>query len=581
MNKITVILAFFLAVTVVQAASINGTVTGQNSEPLNGATVILLIRSGGGAGGGTLDALDTAITPDDGGYSFTDLDPGRYTLIASLEGYITSRTNMNIQSVEEIIARDIQLVEAAALDSSAAITGTVSDASSVEPVANAQVILSQLPVDPGGVITVVDTIATDDSGSFLFTNLVNIYGYSISVTAQGYEQAVNDLIRVAQGDTLTVDFALVVYVEPSGAISGTVTNSSNDERLADATVILRVGTPQGGGQIAWENLAEMVTNAEGTFIFTSLEPSANQKRYSIVVEKEGFNTYTSQVIDVTADTVVADAALAPVTLGNLHVFVGNETDGTPIEGATVAAALEVLNGPIYSGTTDSEGWVSFQDALTGDYTITVSASGYIAETQGRELLEGENDSATVLLQSDTLLVSKMVSGTVTDAEGNPVSDAEVMLQAQNQNDILTLFAVTGNDGLYSIEGIPVQYIAVELTVTADGYSPSITQINLQNNSTAADITLELDPTTGTIYEVLPAEQIGFSFSGGGRLLQIEGIADNFRVVIYSITGKKIIETMITPQDRSVSLPESVSGNVVFITLRSGSIMLTRSVIIPQ
>ena len=51
----------------------------------------------------------------------------------------------------------------------------------------------------------------------------------------------------------------------------------------------------------------------------------------------------------------------------------------------------------YSGVTDDFGWILFENAQTGNYTITVYKDNWVTETQETTLEEDEDDTTTVLL----------------------------------------------------------------------------------------------------------------------------------------------------------------------------------------
>src|ERR671916_1232522 len=81
-----------------EAVTVTGRVTGENGEPLQGATVT--------ASGTTR----VAVTRDDGSYRLV-LPPGRYELRARLLGYTAARESVTVVG-RESVTRDFRLARA-------------------------------------------------------------------------------------------------------------------------------------------------------------------------------------------------------------------------------------------------------------------------------------------------------------------------------------------------------------------------------------------------------------------------------------------------------------------------------------
>jgi hypothetical protein len=543
----------------VNAATLRGTVTdSQTDEPLAGVT--LLLRTGGGGGGG--DTVAQITTSADGGYVFDNLEVRRYNIIAVLDGYLPGNESVRIWRDNDNIIRDIALVES---DNSGTITGTVTDASSDEPLSGAEVILLQSDGQGTGLVP-VDTTTTNQEGVYVFSGVMTALTHVVTPVADGYNEASSDNVRVDPEGTATVNLSLTEYVPPSGAIAGTVTDAETDEPLAGAEVVLRIGTWMQGQGIAWEDAATVTTNAEGAYILEALAPSTEQLRYGIVISLPGYNTFSSYNITVGDNTVQVDATLETVTLGNLHVFVADESDDSPLIGASVNAALEIADGTVYSGTTDANGWVSFEDALTGNYTLTVSLDGYVTETQGRSLEENENDSAVILLAPAAAGSGKTLYGTVSDAADNPVTDAEITLQAGGTNNILTMIAITGDDGSYSIPGIPDQYGTVRITVVADGFDEYNTTVPLQGDSTALDIAFATVKTLPN--GKLHGNPYKLSFSRDSGTLRIAGNGERVRLTIHTLRGSLIEDRTVSTGDRPIYLKHIHTGALLLVGIQN-------------
>jgi len=561
-KTVIMVLMGILGYVSTNAATIRGTVTdSQTDEPLAGVTLVL--RSGGGGAGGTgSDTVAQLTTSADGGYFFDNLEVRRYNIISVLDGYLPGNESIRIWRENDNIIRDIALVEA---DNSGTITGTVTDASSDEPLAGAEVVLLQSDGQGTGMVP-VDTTSTNQEGVYVFSGVITALTHVVTAVADGYNEARSDNITVQSGGTATVNLSLSEYVAPSGAIAGTVTDAGTDEPLAGAEVVLRIGTWTQGQGIAWEDAGTVTTNAEGAYLLEALAPSTEQLRYGIVISLAGYNTFSSYNITVGDNTVQVNAAMEAVTLGNLHVFVADETDDSPLAGASVNAALEAADGTVYSGTTDANGWVSFENSLTGNYTITVSLVGYVTETQGRSLEEDENDSAVILLTPAAAGSGRTLYGTVSDAADNPVADAEITLQAGGTNNILTMIAVTSDDGSYSIPGIPDQYGTVRITVIADGFDEYNTTVSLQGDSTVLDVafaTVETLPNGrlhGNPYKI--------SFHRDSGALRIAGNGERVRLTIHTLRGGLIEDRTVSAGGGAIYLKHVHAGALLLVGLQN-------------
>jgi hypothetical protein len=94
-------------------------------------------------------------------------------------------------------------------------------------------------------------------------------------------------------------------------------------------------------------------------------------------------TQKNDTLDVApGSTTSFKAVLLNTAIGSLKVAVQNQDTTVPIEGASVH--LEDAAGYSATGTTDKFGWTYFPQNTTplaaGNYTLTVSNSGYISQS---------------------------------------------------------------------------------------------------------------------------------------------------------------------------------------------------------
>jgi hypothetical protein len=210
---------------------------GADDGPLAGALVMLVPLS---VGRGTApinngpDSLPVELasrTRSDGRYSFTRLAPGEYRLIvtraeylpATFEVELGSRTNFNLSAVLEV--EPIELVPLPQ-DTTATVTGRVTDATSGAPVANVEVTLEG---------TVIRTL-TDAEGRYW---LVNVPPGPQTVRTRRIGYASNRIpISVPLSGTITQDIpiaASALMVEGITVTGDAVSRATGE--IATATVI--------------------------------------------------------------------------------------------------------------------------------------------------------------------------------------------------------------------------------------------------------------------------------------------------------------------------------------------------------
>jgi hypothetical protein len=313
-------------------------------------------------------------------------------------------------------------------------------------------------------------------------------------SAEGYETERSSTFGVRQNDTATVNLRLHPQAPPTSAITGLVSDASNDEVIQDAQVILLRDTDDSFGT-QWSAQDTVRTNKEGIYIFENIPASTRRQPYSVEVVKEGYRTNREESITVgDGDTVTVDVALGLITTGTLNVFVGKESDDSPLEGAAVSAVLSEDEAVVYTGTTGSEGWVQFETVLTGNYTITASSSGFRTETARREITEDENDSAYVLL-AESEEYGNVVMGTVTDSEEKAVEGVAVVIRGGFTNAAVVLFDTTNADGEYVISGIPSFINRFEITATHEEYEDYSSTVNVNDDTVTVDISLNKTTTS--------------------------------------------------------------------------------------
>ncbi|MDF9745116.1 carboxypeptidase regulatory-like domain-containing protein [Natrinema salsiterrestre] len=479
-----------------RAGSVEGTVTDADDEPIAGASVTV---------------GDQETTTDENGTYSLELEPGEYTLAVSAEGYVDASETVTVEAGATATA-DVTLEP---VPTDGTLEGTVTDTDG-EPIA-------------GATVTVGDQqTTTDDNGTYSLE--LEAGEYTLAVSAEGYEDASED-VTVEVESTTTAD---VTLEERTGSVEGTVTDA-DDEPIADATVTAgdeTVTTDENGtytlelepGEYTldvsadgYETVSEDVTvdadatttadvtleavdgTLEGTVTDTDGDAIADATvtvgdqetttdengsysldlepgEYTLAVSAEGYED-ASRTVSVEADaTRTADVTLEPVpTDGTLEGTV-SDTEGEPIADATVAVSDQQT-------TTDDNGTYSLE-LEAGEYALAVSAEGYEDASQNVSIEVETTTTADVTLEEAT----GAVEGTVTDADGEPVADATVTAGDET--------VTTGENGTYALELEPGEYT---LAVSAEGYEDASQNVTVEADATTtADVTLDVEPTEGTL-----------------------------------------------------------------------------------
>lgn len=279
---------------------------------------------------------------------------------------------------------------------------------------------------------------TDGSGNFAVD--VPDGTYTVRVDPDGYVANQTDGVQVSGGATLTTDLA----VEPAGTLNGTVTNDSGSP-VAGATVS---ATDSGN------NYYSTTTDGSGDY---ELEVPAG----TYTVEADNASYAPTSVDGVGA--IVGENTTTALTLNDAAIISVTVTDpsGNPVSGATVETYDS--NYENFQRTTKDQSGTYELEVANGTYVVEVTASGY-ASTRKTGVAATEGQTTTLGV---ALVRAATIDGTVTDAQGNPLGSAEVVVH----DDGYQTYQVTSTDpqGRYSIQVAPGTY-----TVRADkgGYARS-------------------------------------------------------------------------------------------------------------
>lgn len=197
------------------------------------------------------------------------------------------------------------------------------------------------------------------------------------------------------------------------------------------------GNPVSGAEVNWGNYAAF-TDDNGYYSMKVLAGTAN-----LIAYKEGYVIYSYPAFTVSGAAAEEDIVLSLPP----HTLEGTITDaaGNPVPGAEV-------NWGNYAAFTDDNGHYSMQ-VPAGTNSLTVYADGFLIFAEPGFAVANGTIEKNIVLEANLCTLA----GTVTDANGKPVSGAEV-----NWGNYA---AFTDDNGYYSME---VTGGIANLTVCIDG-----------------------------------------------------------------------------------------------------------------
>ncbi len=356
------------------------------------------------------------------------------------------------------------------------------------PVAGAEIRLQAPPDDDrraarrrsGG--AAAEPHITGETGRFELTG-VAAGRYDLEVWAAGHVPATVAGVRVTEGESVT-DFGTVV-LDPGASIAGRVTDPGGGA-IAGAEVTADPYPPDYGGPRRPRQRA--VTDAEGRFAVAGLPPG---RPVTLLVTRKGYADGGARDLTPPSGEPLA-VVLRPA--GSLKGRVVDRR-GAPIRRATVSADRDrrvpqpPRTAPVGRRAsvsfTGSDGRFLIEDVEPGTLKVTVEAKGYPRQMrQGIELAPGAE------LELDFVLAAgAVVEGTVTSADGKPVTGATVVLAARDRSEPrITVRGETDGDGRYRLAGAPIGPAVIK--VEAGGHPRRMMTGEVDPGSNRVDVVLE-------------------------------------------------------------------------------------------
>ena len=445
--------------------SIAGRVTDSSLAPVSGVCVDAFSAS---VYGGTYP-VGQMPTAADGTYSITGLQPGVYTVsfgTACQNGasyapqWYSGATSQAAATSITVTAGSVTPSINATMRPGGAISGTVTDSSSAS-VAN--ICVGVYGASPSNSGTSFGSATTGVDGTYSVEGLAT-GTYTVELTSCGAgnfanqwysgaaAQATATTVTVTAGSTTS---AINATMQAGGTISGTVTDAASAP-LSGVCVVANTGSGFGNGS------SFDLTAVDGTYSMTGLAPGSYAVGFSTQCSSTG--NYANQFYP----GVATQAAGTPLVIGvgtaatgiNARMQVpaslaGMVTDGS---GHPVMACVNAYQAGQSAGQaqTQSDGTYVISGLTAGSYAVEV-ISNFICAGPG-VWYGGATSEATatpVTLNGgqartgiDVAVVPATISGTVTSANGLPLSGVTVSAQGAGSGNV-----TTGSDGKYTISGL--------------------------------------------------------------------------------------------------------------------------------
>lgn len=451
--------AVVLADTVTQAdirlSQLTGDLAGIVEPPIAGVLIQLYTDRNA--------LLDNAYTEADGSFRFTVLRAGNYVLLAEAADYSSDPAGLAIVPGQTAEAA-IRLVP-----NPGVIQGSVRSELD-QPITNATILV----LDRNETVRGIGQ--TGDFGAYAVGNLPQ-GTLSLVVSAPGFGNALGAVNLAPGAEATGIDFVLIAN---SGGIGGLITDADTGAVIASAQVEVRLSDASG------IVIAFGATSEFGEFVIDDLRPAS----YAVLAFAPG---YASRAIGAIVQSDVRTSAF--IGLNRLRGAISGTIRGQG--GARIAANGTFVKLFTSAGTlietlfADNEGHFAIADLAPNTYVVSVSAIGFIAQTQTVYLDAGQTAAVDFVLFPQVI----GITGKVLDADtGKPVAGALIGINGRIAFPIETL--TTDNNGEFAYDSLP--FGRLTLFASAVGYGAASAAINPLPGKTIR-LVFRLQPDPGTVF----------------------------------------------------------------------------------
>ena len=255
------------------------------------------------------------------------------------------------------------------------------------------------------------------------------------------------------------DIITVTVIPPTPTLSPTPTPSPTTTPtpgiIVGAVVDALAVVPISGATVSTDRGGyAATTDAAGAYLMSNVSPGS----YVLTASATGFDPSTQAITIEAGVPVVVNFALIPVlptptpsptpSPGIVFGIVQDE-DETPLKGVTV-----IIEGNNFSDNTETneDGFFTFENVLSGNYTLTFEKEDYETQTMDIALGEGEvKDLGIITLEQ--VPPPPEIYGYVVNIKGNPIEFVRLRLKGIKTKVIKT--ASSDEDGFFEFTDLEV------------------------------------------------------------------------------------------------------------------------------
>ncbi len=392
----------------------------------------------------------TAVTDASGIATFTNLPPGNYKFTVTYSG--KEMKSLSVAVADGSTSNSTVVLPASGGNIVAMIIDAVSKA-----------VINGAAVELKSGSTVIDTKATGNDGTAVFSGLTAGANYTVTGKAVNYSDK-SISTTVTDKETVAAEIALTPLTPQTGGATITVQEYyPGNALLSGATVSITVN-----GQVITKT-----TGADGTATFTDIPPGS----YYCKITKRG---YTSSE---TFGLWVVGGEITPLTVdlsqsGSMTVTVQDENTAAKLNDATVTVTVGAVTK---TATTDGNGQAILTDVRVGTWNLSVKKAGYSDKSQSITISQSNNTEATITL------TPQKGSATIT------VQDEDTAEKLSGETVTVTVGAVTKTattDGNGQAKFINLPVGTWNFSVKKAGYNDKSQSVTIsKDNNTEATITL--------------------------------------------------------------------------------------------
>lgn len=410
----------------------------------------------------------TAQTAGDGTYTINGLIPGSYSISVSDAGgaYVNAWSQATVVADTATTGIDFSLRAAGA------VSGTVTDEDTGEPVAGLEVTVMR----PTGASTFLKA-TTDSQGRYRISGMTaGVYALQVSdpIGHHYFDEWYHDATGILTATLITVDESVVsadMEVKAGSTITGRVTDATTGDGVSYANV----------GSQSWEFGAK--TDLTGTYRLGPLAPGSYKLKMStpngqyLSSYYGGADESSAAAVDVEGSEIVTGIDVALLVGAEINGVVTDASTGAPVAAASVRLIDIATGNEVEYGQTDGVGAYSLRGIPAGSYAIRTTSPSYPTQFHDHALTLQDVGPIIVASQSNVtqdieLLAGIVLSGVATDVvTGQPVSACLTLYPDEGGAPIWTC---TGSTGQYTVSLAPGSYYTYVRSSTHVGESMFIT-----------------------------------------------------------------------------------------------------------